>query len=120
MEAMEASCCVGRADGSPQAQLERGAMGRAPVGNSDQRLLSILEDLERCEAGLRTSGHLDTAHLVSLAMLELRMRLNEVSDADLKALCDEMLPEGDVSAEHVGEVKSSASLRRRPLLRLIK
>jgi len=90
------------------------------VGNSEQQLLSILEDLKRCEAGLRASGREDTAHLVSLAVLELRMTLNGVSDAELKALCDEMLPVGDVSTQRAGEAKSSASPRRRPLLRLVK
>jgi hypothetical protein len=83
-------------------------------------LLSILEDLKRCEAALRASGREDTAHLVSLAVLELRMSLNGISDAELKALCDAMLPESDVSDERAGEAKSPASLRRRPLLRLVK
>jgi hypothetical protein len=95
-------------------------MGRAPVVNSDQQLLSILEDLEWCEAALRACGREETAHLVSVAVLELRMRLNGITDAELKALCDEMLPESDASAERTGEAKSSPSPRRRPLLRLIK
>ena len=92
----------------------------APVVNSDQQLLSILEDLGRCEARLRACGREDTAHLVSVAMLDLRMSLNGISDAELKALCDEMLPESDVSAARAGEAKSSTRARRRPLLRVIK
>jgi hypothetical protein len=90
------------------------------VVNSDELLLSILESLEQCEAALRSAGRDETAHLVSLAILELRTRLNGISDAELKALCDEMLPECDPSAEKAGDVKSSARERRRPLLRLVK
>jgi hypothetical protein len=83
------------------------------VVNSDQQLLSILDSLRRCEARLRECSCDDTAHLVSVAVLELRMRINGISDADLKALCDEMLPDSDVSAEQTRS-------RRRPLLRLVK
>jgi hypothetical protein len=81
------------------------------VANSDEQLLSILESLEQCEAGLRASGRDDTAHLVAVAILELRMRINGISEAELKALCDEMLPP---------EQQSPAHPRRRPLLRLVK
>lgn len=88
--------------------------------NSDEQMLSILDSLEQCEAQLRESGCDDTAHLVSVAILELRMRINGISDADLKALCDGMLPQGDVSAEQAGVAKSPAGSRRRPLLRLVK
>ena len=88
--------------------------------NSDQKLLSILEDLARCEERLRACGREDTAHLVSVAMLDLRMGLNGISDAELKALCDEILPESDPSAERAGEAKPSVGPRRRPLLRVVK
>jgi hypothetical protein len=94
--------------------------GKAPVVNSDERLQSILENLEQCEAGLRAIGRGDTAHLVSLAVLELRMRLNGISDEELKALCEEMTPESDRSAEQADDAKSSVTQRRRPLLRVVK
>ena len=81
--------------------------------NSDEQLLSILDSLRRCEARLRECGCDDTAHLISVAILELQMRIKGISDADLKALCDEMLPKSDLSAEQT-------SARRRPLLRLVK
>jgi len=90
------------------------------VANSDEQLLSILDSLEQCKARLRASGCGDTAHLVSVAILELRMRINGISDAELRALCDEMLPESELSAQRAGYAKSSASPRRRPLLRLVK
>jgi len=101
---------------------ERNELGnwKAPVVNSDERLQSILEDLERSEAALRAVGRGDTAHLVSLAVLELRMRLNGISDEELKALCEEMTPESDRSAEQQDDAKSSVTPRRRPLLRVVK
>ena len=88
--------------------------------NSDERMQSILENLEQCEAALRAAGRNDTAHLVSLAVLELRMKLNGISDEELKALCDEMMPEGGRSAEREDDAKSSVTARRRPLLRVVK
>lgn len=88
--------------------------------NSNEQLLSILGSLEQCEVRLRACRSDDTAHLVSVAILELRMRINGISDAELKALCDEMLPESDPAAERAQDTKSSASPRRRPLLRLVK
>jgi hypothetical protein len=90
------------------------------VLNSDQQVLLILESLEQCKMALRTCGHDDAAHLVSVAILELRMKLNGVSDTELRALCDGLLPEDDLSAERVGDAKSAAGPRRRPLLRLVK
>jgi hypothetical protein len=82
------------------------------VANSDEHLLTILATLEQCRAALRQAGKTDTAQLVSVAILDLRTKLHHVSDAELKALCDEMLlPEA--TDERDGR-------RRRPLLRLVK
>jgi len=95
-------------------------MERAPVINPDDQLLSVLATLEACRATLVASGNLDTAQLVSVAVLELRMKLNGVDDADLKALCDEMVPDEDAPADRARDPKSSPGQRRRPLLRLVK
>ncbi len=58
------------------------------MANSDEQLLEILATLEECRSALRQDGRLDTAQLVSVAILDLRMKLNRVSDAELKALCE--------------------------------
>jgi hypothetical protein len=58
----------------------------------------------------------ETALLVSVAILELRMKLNRIEDAELKALCDAILPEE--TAEQSQEPKPPP--RRRPLLKLVK
>jgi hypothetical protein len=95
-------------------------MERAPVINSDEQLLSVLATLEACRTTLVASGHRDTAQLVSVAVLELRMKLNGIDDDDLKALCDEMVPDDDGLADRSRDPKSSTGHRRRPLLRLVK
>jgi hypothetical protein len=79
------------------------------VVNSDQQLLTVLETLEECRAALLDIGKNDAAHMVSVAILDLRMKLNRIAESELKALCDEiMLPE------------SESGTRRRPPLRVVK
>jgi hypothetical protein len=79
------------------------------VANSDEQLLTVLETLEECRAALLDIGKNDTAHMVSVAILDLRMKLNRIADSELKALCEEiMLPE------------SEGRFPRRPPLRVVK
>jgi hypothetical protein len=85
---------------------------------SDARLLSILEMLEECRAGLVAGGNRDSADLVSMAVLDVRTRLHRIGDAELKALCDEMLV--DDGSPRLREAKSAAGRKRQPLLRLVK
>jgi hypothetical protein len=65
---------------------------KTPVANSDERLRSVLATLEGCQAVLIESTSRETAQLVSVAILQLRMKLNQVADSELKALCDAMNP----------------------------
>ncbi len=79
------------------------------MANSDEQLLTVLETLEECRAALLDIGKNDTAHMVSVAILDLRMKLNRIADSELKALCEEiMLPESEDRS------------RRRPPLRVVK
>lgn len=86
-------------------------MGRTPVVHSDEQLLSVLTALDECRTKLLANNSSETAQLVSVAMLELRMKLNQISEAELKDLCDEMLADEDLERPMP---------RRRPLLRLVK
>jgi hypothetical protein len=87
------------------------------VFDSDERLLSVLATLEDCRAALANGGNVETAHLVSVAVLDLRMKLNRITDAELRALCDEISPvDATIDKTH----ESKPPLRRRPLLRLVK
>jgi hypothetical protein len=85
---------------------------------SDERLLSILEMLGECRAGLLADGNRDSAHMVSVAILDVRMRLHRIGDAELRALCDEML--ADDGSARLRDMKFEAGSKRRPLLRLVK
>lgn len=87
------------------------------MDNSDEQLLEILASLDHCREALRLDGQFDTAQLVSVAILDLRMKLNRIGDAELKALCDEIMRAS--TDEAAGDGQSSAQ-RRRPLLRVVK
>ncbi|MDB5513663.1 MAG: hypothetical protein JWQ17_421 [Tardiphaga sp.] len=59
----------------------------------DKRLGSVIASLEQCQAVLADGAYRDAAQLVAMAVLQLRMRLHQIDDSELKALCDAMLPE---------------------------
>jgi hypothetical protein len=80
-------------------------------------LLSILEMLEECRKSLVASGNRESADLVSMAILDVRTRLHRIGDAELKALCDEML--ADDGSPRPRATKSAAGRKRQPLLRLV-
>ena len=86
------------------------------MANSEERLRSVLATLEQCRAVLDGSDR-ETALLVSVAILELRMKLHRITDSELKALCDAMLT--DEAAERSQQPKSPQGQRRRPLLKLV-
>jgi hypothetical protein len=87
------------------------------VVDLDEHLVSVLATLEQSRDVLVSSGNTETAHLVSLAILDLRMKLNRITDAELKALCDEVSL-ADATSDKNPDQKSPP--RRRPLLRLVK
>ena len=87
--------------------------------------------LEECRSTLSASGNRDTAHLVSVAALDVRMKLNRIGDAELKLLCEAMAakeeakdarhdagPSSEVRPSYEDESPQSAP--RRPLLRVVK
>ena len=108
-----------RQTGSPRLYLASSVTKKALVANLEERLRSILATLEECRAALIDSRDRQTALLVSVAILELRMKLNRIADSDLKALCDAMLPD-EAPAERSQQAKSPQAQRRRPLLKLVK
>jgi len=93
--------------------------GKTPVAELEKRLHSILSTLETCRAGLVESDSRETAHLVSIAILELRMKLNQIAEAELKALCEAMLP-ADARTASAQDRESQYVPRQRPLLKLVK
>src|SRR3981081_2670609 len=106
-----------RPTGSPPLYLASSVTETTPVVNSEQRLHSVLATLEECRAALIDSSVRETGQLVSVAILDLRMKLNRIADSELKALCDAMLP-NETPAERSEESKSPHGPPRRALLKL--
>ena len=97
--------------------LSRGPSNRKnTVAESDEQLHAVLETLEECRAILANSWNGETADLVSIAILDLRMKLNGVCALELKALCEEMLRRSSSEPPQDAEGQPSP----RPQLRLVK
>jgi len=86
------------------------------VVSSDQQLVAILAILEERRAALVTNGNPKTAHLVSVAALDIRMKLSGIGEDELIALCDAMIP-SELKAEGLRGGRSAP--RRQALLRLV-
>jgi len=85
---------------------------------SEKRMTSILEMLEECRVGLAAAGNRGSADLVSMAILDVRMRLHRIGHAELRALCDEML--ADDGSPPTRDIRPAPGRKRRPLLRVVK
>jgi hypothetical protein len=91
---------------------------RTPVSHSDEQLQSVLETLGECRKVLKESNSRESAELLSIVILDVRMRLKGIDSADLKALCDEMLR--GAASEPPPPSKQTQDQPRRPLLRVVK
>jgi len=90
------------------------------VAKSEERLHSILATLEQCRAALVKEARRETAKLVSLAILDLRIELSKIPDTDLKALCDAMTPPENAPGGRSNDPNSPRGPRRRAVLKLVK
>ena len=86
---------------------------------SDEQLQSVLETLEECRRVLNENHGRETAELLSIVILDLRMRVKGIDNAEPQALCDEML-RGAASGEPSSRSKQTQDQPRRPLLRVVK
>jgi hypothetical protein len=103
--------------GLPRLYLASSVSEKTLVANSEERLHSVLTTLEQCRAVLAETTNRETVQLLSVAILQLRMKLNQVADSELKALCDAMVPDDGTD---VSEDPKSQDQRRRALLKLVK
>ncbi len=87
------------------------------ASDTDERLLSVLSALEECRAALIGGGDRETALVLSVAILELRMKINRIADSELKALCDAMVPEDAPARPQYAKPQGQ---RSRPQLKLVK
>ena len=86
----------------------------------EENLRAVLATLEECQASLVLNGDRDTAQLVSVAILELRIKLNRIEDSELKALCEAILRE-EATARPVGPKPLEGIGQRAPVsLKLVK
>ena len=91
------------------------------MADCEENLLAVLATLEECHAALVLNGDQDTAQLVSVAILELRIKLNRIEDSELKALCDAILREGEAAAGAVFPKRQDGIRQRAPvILKLVK
>ncbi len=86
--------------------------------SADEIHRAVSKISEQCRAVLAETTNRETVQLLSVAILQLRMKLNQVADSELKALCDAMVPD-DGTAEGSEDPKSQDQ-RRRALLKLVK
>ena len=94
--------------GSPPLYLASSAMGKMPAGSPEEQTQSMIATLEDCQVFLAGSANREAAQLLALAILQLRIKVNRVTDAELKALCDAML----VDAEPAKKADDRKALRR--------
>ena len=107
-----------RPNGSTRLYLASSLSEKTLVANSEERLLAVLATLEECRAALAGGANQETVQLLSVAILQLRMKLHQISDSELKALCDAMVPED--GPERSEDPASAQGQRRRALLKLVK
>src|SRR6185369_16459006 len=60
------------------------------VSDSDANLRAVIATLEENRARLVESGNPEAAQILAVAILQLRMRLHRIGDAELEALCEAM------------------------------
>ena len=87
----------------------------------EENLRAVLATLEECQASLILNGDRDTAQLVSVAILELRIKLNRIEDSELKALCDAIVREKEAAAKPISPKPQEGLRPRGPVsLKLVK
>lgn len=88
------------------------------MSHSDDQLQSVLETLEECRKVLNATNNRESAEMLSIVILDVRMKLKGIDGADLRALCDEMLR--SAASEPLIPSKQTQDQPRRPLLRVVK
>jgi hypothetical protein len=109
-----------RPPASPQVYLASSVPAETLAANSQARLRSTLVTLEQCQASLANDAEHDTADLLSVAILQLRMKLKGVTDSELKLLCDAQAAEQQAQAAHKPKAPRGRRRRGRPVLKLVK
>jgi hypothetical protein len=99
-----------------------GSVTESTVADFEANLRAVLATLEECHASLVRCHDSSTAQLISVAILELRSRLNGIEALELNALCDAMLREIEAPRATSGPLqpKAQTGLRTPVALKLVK
>ena len=106
--------------GSPRIYLTSSVPQETLAANSEARRRSILATLELCQASLANDAEHDTADLLSVAILQLRMKLKGVTDSELKLLCEVQAAQEQAQASRSQKAPRGRRRRGRPVLKLVK
>jgi len=106
--------------GSPSIHLASSMSAETLAAHSQERLRATLATLEQCRTSLLNAAEHDTADLLAVAILQLRMKLKGVTDSELKLLCDAQATEEAGQAARRRKTPRARRRRGRPVLRLVK
>jgi hypothetical protein len=109
-----------RATESSRVYLASSVPDETLAANAQARLCSTLATMERCQASLANDAEHDTADLLSVAILQLRMKLKGVTHSELRLLCDVQAAEEKARAAHNPKAPRVRRRRGGPLLKLVK
>ncbi|MGQ0683536.1 hypothetical protein [Bradyrhizobium sp.] len=102
----------------PSIYLASSIAAETLAANSQAKLRSLLATLEQCRSSLTDESEHETADLLSVAILQLRMKLKGVTHSELRLLSDAQAAEEQVLA--VREKAPRGRRRRgRPDLKLV-
>lgn len=76
------------------------------VSDSDANLRAVIATLEENRAWLVESANPEAAQILGVAILQLRMRLHRIGNAELEALCEAMQLRQANRARKAAEVES--------------
>lgn len=105
---------------TPSIYLASSTPAETLAAKTEASLRSTLATLERCQASLANYAEHDTADLLSVAILQLRMKLKGVTDSELKLLCDMQAAQARAKAPRGPKVPQRRRRRGRPVLKLVK
>lgn len=81
----------------------------------------MLTTLEGCRAVLTDRADRETAQLLSVAILQLRMKLHHVADSELRDFCDALMPgDGQARRSEYPRPPEGQRQRRSGVLKLVK
>jgi hypothetical protein len=106
--------------GSPRVHLASSVSNDTLAANLQARLRATLATLERCQASLANDAEHDTADLLSVAILQLRMKLKGVTYSELKLLCEVQAAQEQAQASRSQKAPRGRRRRGRPVLKLVK